>query len=245
MFLAWRDFLARYKQTIAGVSWAIVRPIVSMVIFTVVFGELAGLPSSDVPYPILVFAAILPWQVFSDATSASGRSLVNNANLLSKVYLPRIIVPASSIIVSLVDLLLSCVVLAILMVWYNVLPSPRIVALPFFILLAIGLAFGIGLVVSALSTKYRDALVALPFLLQTGMYISPVGFQSGIVPDEWRLLYSLNPMVGIIDGFRWALLEGSDPYWPSLVISIVIIALLLLCAFRLFRKREALFADFI
>lgn len=245
-FLAWRDLLVRYKQTVVGVAWAVFRPLLTMAILTFVFGRLARLPSPDVPYPLLVFCGMLPWQFFATALSESGNSLVSNSNLISKVYFPRLVVPASSVIASLVDFLISAVLLALMMVWYRFTPAPQIVLLPLFVLLAFAAAFGVGLWVSALMVKYRDFRHILPFVTQLGLYISPVGLTSSVVPDQWRLLYSLNPMVGVIDGFRWSILGGSQQlYAPSLLISCAVIALLLVTGISYFRNTERTFADVI
>jgi lipopolysaccharide transport system permease protein len=245
-FLAWRDILVRYKQTVIGVAWALLRPLLTMVVFTLVFGKLAKLPSEGVPYPILVFAAMLPWQFFSNALSESSVSLIGNANLISKVYFPRIIIPASSIITSFVDFLISGVILAGLMVWYQFLPTWKILILPLFVLIAFASAAGAGLWLTALNVKYRDFRYIVPFIVQLGLYISPVGFSSAIVPEKWRLLYSLNPMVGVIDGFRWAVL-GSESriYLPGFLLSLAIVGVLLVTGIWHFRKTEKGFADVI
>jgi len=250
-FLAWRDILVRYKQTVIGIAWALIRPFLTMVVFTIVFGELAKLPSEGVPYPILVFSAMLPWQFFSSALSECSNSLVSNANLISKVYFPRLIVPASAVIVSFVDFLISGMIMLGLMAWYNFVPSWRILTLPVFILIAFAASMGVGLWLSALNVKYRDFRYVVPFLVQFGLYISPVGFSSSIVPQKWRLLYSLNPMVGVIDGFRWAILSGGERtqnsliYWQGFTLSLVLVALLLTSGIWYFRKTERTFADVI
>lgn len=245
-FLAWRDILVRYKQTVVGVAWSVLRPLATMVVFTVVFGKLAKLPSDGVPYPLLVFAAMLPWNFFTNALSEGAGSLVGNANLLTKVYFPRIIIPAGSIIVSLIDFMISMVIMFGLMAWYGYLPDWRIVALPIFLLLAFLPVAGAGLWFAALNVKYRDFRYVVPFTLQFGLFISPVGFASSIVPEEWRFLYSLNPMVGVIDGFRWALLKGSvGLYWQGLLLSTIISLLLLLTGIWFFRKTERILADVI
>ncbi len=216
-FLAWRDILVRYKQTAIGIAWSVLRPLATMLVFTIVFGKLAKLPSNGVPYPIMVFAAMLPWQFFANSLSESSNSLIDNANLLTKVYFPRLIVPAGSVIVSLVDFLIASVLLGGLMAWYRFVPDVRMLLLPAFLLMALMASFGVGLWLSALNVKYRDFRYVVPFLVQFGLYISPVGFTSSIVPEQWRLLYFLNPMVGVIDGFRWALLGDAFPvYWPGL-----------------------------
>jgi lipopolysaccharide transport system permease protein len=200
-FLAWRDILVRYKQTAIGIAWALIRPFITMVVFTVVFGNLAKLPSEGVPYPILVFSAMLPWQFFANALSECSNSLIGNANLISKVYFPRLIVPISAIVVSFVDFMISGIILLGLMAYYNYVPSWRILLLPVFVAIAFAASIGAGLLFASLNVKYRDFRFIVPFITQIGLYISPVGFSSSIVPEQYRLLYSLNPMVGVIDGF--------------------------------------------
>lgn len=245
-FLAWRDILVRYKQTSIGVAWALLRPFLTMVVFTVVFGTLAKLPTQGVPYPILVFAAMLPWQFFANSLSESSNSLISNANLLSKVYFPRLVLPTSAVIVSFIDFMISGIILLGLMAWYHFMPSWRIITLPFFILVAFGAAMGAGFWLSALNVKYRDFRYVVPFIIQFGLYISPVGFSSSIVPEQWRWLYCLNPMVGVIDGFRWAILGGdAQLYWPGFSLSIVFVSLLLITGVRYFRAYERSFADVI
>lgn len=245
-FLAWRDILVRYKQTVIGIVWALIRPFLTMVVFTIVFGQLAKLPSEGAPYPILVFAAMLPWQFFANALSECSNSLISNANLISKVYFPRLIVPTSAVIVSFVDFMISGMILLALMAWYNFVPSWRILTLPLFILIAFAAAIGGGLWLSALNVKYRDFRYIVPFIVQFGLYISPVGFSSSIVPERWRLLYSLNPMVGVIDGFRWAILGGeAQLYWPGFTLSVGFVALLFVSGIWYFRKMERSFADVI
>ncbi|UBF27349.1 ABC transporter permease [Kovacikia minuta CCNUW1] len=245
-FLAWRDILVRYKQTAIGIAWALIRPFLTMLVFSVVFGALAKLPSGGVPYPILVYSAMLPWQFFANALSECSNSLIGNANLLSKVYFPRLIVPLSSVIVSFVDFLVAGMVLLGLMAWYNFVPSWRIVTLPLFIAIAFAASMGTGLWLAALNVKYRDFRYIVPFIVQFGTYISPVGFQSNIVPEKWRLLYSLNPMVGVIDGFRWAILGGNfSLYIPGFLLSLALVVLVLLTGIWYFRKVERTFADVI
>lgn len=245
-FLAWRDVLVRYKQTVFGLAWALIRPFITMVVFTIVFGKLAKLPSDNVPYPIMVFAGLLPWQFFSTAFSEAGNSLISNANMISKVYFPRIIVPVSAVIVTLVDFFISFLILAGLMLWYGYLPSWQIFTLPLFILIAFAAALGAGLWIAALNVEYRDFRFIIPFVMQFGLYISPVGFSSSIVPEKWKLLYSLNPMVGVIDGFRWAILgQGYTIYIPGFILSIGISILLLITGIYYFRKTERNFADHI
>lgn len=217
-----------------------------MVVFTIVFGKLAKLPSEGVPYPILVFAAMLPWQFFSNALSGCSNSLISNANLIAKVYFPRLIVPASAVIVSFVDFMISGMILLGLMAWYDFLPSWRILTLPFFIIIAFAASMGAGLWLAALNVKYRDFRYIVPFIVQFGLYISPVGFSSTIVPQEWRLVYSLNPMVGVIDGFRWAILGGDARiYLPGFLLSLGLVFGVLASGVWYFRKVERTFADVI
>jgi lipopolysaccharide transport system permease protein len=245
-FLAWRDLLVRYKQTIVGVAWALIRPFLTMIVLTVVFGKFGKMPSGGVPYSILVFAGLLPWQFLSTAMSESGGSLVGNANLISKVYFPRLVVPASSVVTSFVDFLVSAALMVLLMIWYHFTPSTNIIFIPAFTLLALLASFGAGVWLAALTVKYRDFKFIVPFVVQFGLYISPVGFYSSVVPEQWRLVYSLNPAVGVIDGFRWCLLGGEHVlYWPGLVVSITIVAILLVTGIWYFRKTERTFADII
>jgi len=245
-FLAWRDLLVRYKQTVIGALWAIIRPVVTVVVFTVIFGKLAGLPSHGVPYSVLVCAAILPWQLFASALSEGGNSLVANANLISKVYFPRVIIPLSSIVVCLVDFLISSLILVSLVVWYGIPLSWKILALPLFVVMTMLAATSAALWISALNVTYRDFRYVVPFLVQLGLYVSPVGFSSTIVPEHWRLLYSVNPMVGVIEGFRWVLGAGdANLYWPGLWLSALVVACLLGSGIMFFRRTERTFADVI
>lgn len=246
-FLAWRDILVRYKQTVIGIAWAVVRPFLTMVVLTVVFSRIAKLPTPGaVPYALLVMAAMLPWQFFSTSLSESSNSLIGNANLISKIYFPRLIVPAGSVITSFVDFLITLVLMALMMVWYSFLPDWHLLLLPVFLALAFGAAFGAGLWLCALNVEYRDFRYIVPFIVQFGVYISPVGFSSSIVPEKWKLLYSLNPMVGIIDGFRWSLLCGQTPLdWTSVLLSCGLVVLLSLSGIWYFRKMERTFADVI
>jgi lipopolysaccharide transport system permease protein len=245
-FLSWRDILVRYKQTVIGIAWSIIRPLLTMVVFTIVFGKLANLPSEGVPYPILVFAAMLPWQFFSNAFTEAGNSLISNANMISKVYFPRLVIPTSAVIVSFIDFLISGVMLVLLMVWYKIVPGWQILTLPFFIIVVFAAVMGSGLWIAALNVKYRDFRYIIPFIVQLGLYVSPVGFTSSIVPEKWRLIYSLNPMVGVIEGFRWAILGGQVRfYWPGFWFSLVLVASLLITGILYFRKTEKTFADVI
>lgn len=244
--LAWRDILVRYKQTVIGVTWAVIRPFLTMIVFTVVFGKIAKLPSDGVPYPILVFSAMLPWQFFASALSESSNSLISNANLISKIYFPRLIVPAGAVIVSFVDFLISAVILIALMVWYGFVPNWTVVFLPLFVIAAFAASFGASLWLAALNVKYRDFRFVVPFIVQFGLYISPVGFSSSVVPEQWRLLYALNPIVGVIDGFRWATIGAkANIYWYSLPVSLIITIVLLISGLWYFRKTERTFADII
>lgn len=245
-FLAWRDILVRYKQTAIGIAWSVLRPLATMMVFTIVFGSLAKLPSNGVPYPIMVYAAMLPWQFFANSLTESSNSLIDNANLLTKVYFPRLIVPAGAVIVSLVDFFISLIILFGIMCWYRYMPDIRMLLLPLFLGLAFIASFGAGLWLSALNVQYRDFRYVVPFLVQFGLYISPVGFSSAIVPEQWRLFYFLNPMVGVIDGFRWAILGDAFPvYWPGVILSTSLTVLMFIGGVLYFRNMERRFADVI
>lgn len=245
-FLSWRDVLVRYKQTVIGVAWSVLRPFLTMVVFTVVFGRVAKLPSGGVPYALLVYAAMLPWQFFSNALSESSSSLVSNSNLLTKVYFPRLIIPSTSVITSFIDFLISFVILVGLMIWYRFAPPVNIVLLPIFVIQVLALSLGTGLIFAALNVKYRDVRYVIPFLVQIGLYVSPVGFSSAVIPEKWRLLYSANPMVGVIDGFRWCILgDAAGIYWPGFILSNLVILALLLLGVRTFVRMERSFADVI
>ena len=245
-FLAWRDILVRYKQTAIGLAWALLRPFLTTMVFTLVFGVLLKAPSTGAPYPIVVFAAMLPWQFFSNALSECSNSLISNSNLISKVYFPRLIVPTSAVIVSFVDFMISAIILLGFMAWYNFVPDWRILTLPLFVAIAFAAAMGAGLWLAALNVEYRDFRYIVPFIVQFGLYISPVGFSSSVVPEQWRLLYSLNPMVGVIDGFRWAIL-GKDfaIYLPGFLLSVALVIVVLITGIQYFRRMERKFADVI
>lgn len=245
--LSWRDITVRYKQTVIGILWAIIRPLLTMVIFTVIFGKLAKLPTNgNVPYPIMVFVGMLPWQFFSTAISESSNSLVSNTQLITKVYFPRIIIPISSVVTSFIDFLVSFVILILLMVFYHFTPSWHIIFLPVFLLIAFLASAGTGLYITALNVKYRDFRYIVPFIVQFGLYISPVGFSSSVVPEKYRLLYSLNPMVGVIDGFRWSILGGKSTINLSyFLMSIIVVVFFLVLGIYQFRKMEKKFADII
>ncbi|WP_129126153.1 ABC transporter permease [Geomonas oryzae] len=242
--LAWRDVTVRYKQTVLGVLWTVLKPFLTMVVFTVIFGRLAGLPSHGVAYPVLVFAALLPWQFFAGAINECGVSLISNANLLTKVYFPRLIIPASSVAASLADFLVCCGIMAGLMVFYQVNPGWRLFWLPLYLGIACFASLGGGLLFAALSIRYRDFKHIVPFVVQFGLFVSPVGFSSTVVPEKWRLVYALNPMVAVIDGFRWSL-AGNQPAVPlyALVLSLASTALLFLSGVWYFRRTERAFAD--
>lgn len=242
-FLAWRDVVVRYKQTVIGIAWALLRPALTMLVF-VVFRRFVGLESGEVPDPILVFAAVLPWQFFSTALSESSNSLISNANLVSKAYFPRLIVPCAAVVTSFVDFLITFALLALLMAWYGFMPGPELLALPLFVALAFSLSIGLGLLLAALNVEYRDFRYIVPFVVQFGLFISPIAFTSENVPERWRLLYALNPMVGIIDGFRWAIL-GAPLDGRILSISFAITVALLLLGVWYFRRTERRFADVI
>jgi lipopolysaccharide transport system permease protein len=245
-FLSWRDILVRYKQTVIGLLWAVLRPLLTMIVFSIVFGKIAKLPSNGMPYPIMVFAAMLPWYYFSAAFTEAGNSLLANSNMISKVYFPRLLIPASTIAVCLVDLLISFVIMIAMMIWYEVMPTIRLFALPLFILYATATAFGLGLWCAALNVKYRDFRYIIPFVAQIGLYISPVGFDSSMIPEKWRLLYYLNPMAAVIDGFRWAFLgQNFEIYVPGFVLSLSLVVILLFSGIAFFRRTENTFADII
>ena len=248
-FLAWRDLLVRYKQTAFGVAWAVVRPFLTMVVFVLIFSRVAGLPSDGVPYAILVLGGMLPWQFFATALSESSSSLVANANLITKVYFPRVILPASSVIVALVDFSITLGLLGLVMAWYGFVPPIRILLLPLFVLLALVSALGPGLIATALNVKFRDFRFVIPFLVQFGLYVSPVGFKSAVIEEKLgptaRLAYSLNPMVGVIDGFRWCIGAEQTLHWTALGVSIATSIVLLAVGVRYFRRTERGFADII
>jgi lipopolysaccharide transport system permease protein len=245
--LAWRDLSVRYKQTVIGLLWAVIRPFLTMVVFTIIFGRIAKLPTDgNAPYPLMVFAGMLPWTFFSSGLSDASNSLISNTSLISKVYFPRLIVPIATIAVAFVDFLVSFCILLVLMGWYWFMPGWQLLVLPVFVLLALLASVGPSLWITSLNVKYRDFRYIIPFIEQFGLYVSPVGFSSNVVPDQWRLLYSINPMVGVIDGFRWCILRGqSELYLPGLGLSFAIIVFLLWFGVRQFRRMEKSFADLI
>jgi len=246
VFLAWRDILIRYKQTALGVLWAVIQPLLTMIIFTIIFGKVASLPSGGAPYAILTLSAVLPWQFFSNAITQSSNSVVGAGNMVQKVYFPRLIIPVSSTLSGALDFLISIVLLFALMLWYGVAFTWTLLLLPLFALLALAAALSVGIWMSALNVKYRDVKYIIPFVVSMGMYVSPVGYMSSIVPKEWQFWYSLNPMVGVIDGFRWAVLgSGFEPHWPAFLTSVAVVAVLFVTSLAYFRATERTFADII
>lgn len=247
LILAWRDISVRYKQTIIGILWAVLRPFLTMVVFTVIFSRIANLPSDgSAPYALMVFAAMLPWSLFANSLSESSNSLIDNTSLISKVYFPRMIMPAASLVTAFVDFLISFSILILIMISYQFMPGWSMLFLPFFIIMALLASLGSGLWITALNVKYRDFRYVIPFVVQFGLYVSPVGFSSKVILEQWRLLYSLNPMVGVIDGFRWCILGGESPiYWPGFFLSLFVVAFFLWLGISTFRKMERTFADLI
>jgi lipopolysaccharide transport system permease protein len=243
-FLTWRDVKVRYKQTLLGAAWAILQPVLTMVIFSIIFGQLAKLPSEGVPYPIFTYTALLPWQLFAFALANSSNSLVGSQNLVSKVYFPRLVIPIASVLPGLVDFAISFVVLAGMMIYYGVPLTPRILTLPLFLLLALATALAVGTWLSALNVEYRDVRYVVPFLTLFWQYATPVAYSSTLIPERWRLLYGLNPMTGVVEGFRWALL-GKGEVGALLWISVCIVIVLLASGLAYFRRMEASFADVI
>jgi len=247
IILAWRDISVRYKQTIIGILWAVLRPFLTMLVFTAIFGRVAKLPSDgNAPYALMVFAAMLPWSLFSMSLGEASNSLVANEKLISKVYFPRLIIPTATVVTAFVDFFISFIILLGMMIYYQFLPGLNLLLLPVFIILALLTSLGPGLWITALNVKYRDFRYVIPFIVQFGLYISPVGFSSNVIPKKWRLLYSFNPMVGVIDGFRWCILGGeSRIFWPGFVLSITIVVFFLWFGISSFRKMEKSFADLI
>lgn len=245
--LSWRDIKVRYKQTVIGAAWSIIRPLLTMIVFTVIFSRVAKMPAGvDAPYAILVYAGMLPWTFFSTSLSEASNSLIGNTNLISKVYFPRLIIPAATVITSLVDFAISFVLMLCLFAWYQYTPGWQMLFLPLFLFLAFIASIGVGLYLTAMNVKFRDFRYIVPFIVQFGLYISPVGFNSSNIPEKWRLVYALNPMVGVIDGFRWCLLNGQQQlYWDTMLISLLVSLLFLWIGIRQFRKMEKSFADLI
>ena len=244
-FLALRDILVRYKQAVIGIAWSILQPLFTMVVFSIIFGRLAKLPSDGVPYPILIFTALLPWQFFAQSMSSSSQSIVGSASIISKVYFPRLIIPTSAVISGTIDFCISFIILIGMIIWYKIVPTANIIYLPLFLLLAFTAALGVGLWLSALNVEFRDVFYVVPFLVQAGQYISPVAYSSSVVPEKWKLLYSLNPMAGVIDGFRWCILGTVTPNWAGIMISAVSVLVIFAGGLLYFRKMERTFADII
>ena len=242
-FLTWRDVKVRYKQSVLGVGWAILQPLLTMVVFTLVFGNFAKIPSDGLPYPIFSYTALLPWTLFAQAISRSGASLVGSSNLITKVYFPRLIVPLASVLAPLVDFAIAFVILLGMMAWFGIAPTWGVLALPVFLLLALATALAVGLWLSALNVRYRDVGYIIPFLVQIWMYASPVAYPVSIVPTQWRLLFSLNPMTGVIEGFRWALLGNGNPDFGVMAVSAAVVVVLLLGGLVYFNRTESTFAD--
>jgi lipopolysaccharide transport system permease protein len=245
VFFAWRDIKVRYRQTVLGAAWAVLQPVLTMIIFSVIFGELAKLPSEGIPYPVFTFTALLPWQLFAFALTSSSNSLIANQQLITKVYFPRLIIPISSIIAGLVDFLVAFGVLMVMMLGYGIAPTAAIWTLPLFLLLAVASATGVGLWFSALNVKYRDIRYVVPFLTQFWMYLTPIAYSSELIPEKWRWLYSLNPMTGVVEGFRWALLGKSALDVPLLMVSAAVVAVIFITGLYYFKRVESGFADVI
>jgi lipopolysaccharide transport system permease protein len=244
-FLAWREIKVRYKQTVIGALWAILQPLLTMVIFTIVFGNFAKIPSDGLPYPLFAYVALLPWEYFSQAISRSGVSVVNDANLIRKIYFPRLIIPLAAVVTPLADFCLSFLILLGMMLWFRVIPTWGLMALPLFLLMALLTALSAGLWLSALNVRYRDIRYTIPFLTQFWMYASPIAYPVSLIPEEWRLLYSLNPLVGVVEGFRWALLGKESPDFSIMAVSTVAVLVVLLGGLVYFKKMEQTFADVI
>jgi len=244
-FLIWRDIKIRYKQTVLGAAWAILQPLLTMIVFTIFFGRLAGVPSDGIPYPVFSFAALLPWQLFARALTESSNSLVGNQGLITKVYFPRLVIPMSAVLAGLVDFAISFVVLLIMMVYYGIIPNIHILTLPLFLLLAIATALAVGLWLSALNVIYRDVRHTIPFLVQFWLFLTPIAYPTSLVPEQWRTLYGLNPMVGVVEGFRWALLGTEGGVGPVVLASALVVAVLLVGGLFYFRRMEKTFADVI
>jgi lipopolysaccharide transport system permease protein len=244
-FLVWRNVKVRYKQTIIGSAWAIIQPLTTMIIFTLIFGHFAKIPSDGLPYSIFAYTALLPWNYFSQAVSRSSDSLVSNTNLVRKVYFPRLIILMAEVTSPLVDFLISFLALLVMMAWFGIAPGRGVLALPLFLLLALTTALAMGLWLSALNTRYRDVGHTVPFLIQIWMYASPVAYPVSLIPERWRLLYSLNPMVGVIEGFRWTLLGKEAPAFGVIAVSAAVVVALLLGGIIFFKRMEHTFADVI
>ncbi len=242
-FLVWRDIKVRYKQTVLGAAWAIIQPFFTMIVFSIFFGRLAGIPSDGVPYPIFAYCALLPWQLFSNAMAESGNSLVVNQNLITKVYFPRLVIPMAPVLAGLVDFGIAFLVLLGMMVYYGMAPTMAVVTLPLFILLAVATALAVGLWLSALNVQYRDVRYTIPFLTQFWLFVTPIAYPSSLVPEKWRVLYGLNPMAGVVEGFRWAMLGTANAPGPMVAVSVAVVVALLVGGLYYFRRMEKTFAD--
>jgi lipopolysaccharide transport system permease protein len=242
-FLVWRDVKVRYKQTVLGIAWVVIQPVASTLIFTVIFGNLAHMPSDNLPYAVFAMAGLVPWNYFSGAFARGGASLVGSANLISKVYFPRLIIPLASVLAGLVDFAIVLVLLIALLIFFGITPTLAIFTLPLFLLLAIATALGVGLWLSALNVQYRDVSYLVPFIAQFWFYATPVVYPTSLIPEQWRLIYGLNPMAGVVEGFRWALLGKGEPPGPLLIVSVLIVSMLLVSGAYVFRRMEKTFAD--
>jgi len=242
-FLTWRDIKVRYKQTALGAAWAVIQPFFMMVVFSLFFGKLAGVPSDGIPYPVFAFCGLLPWQLFAHALTESSNSLVGNQNLITKVYFPRLVVPIAAVLGGVVDFAIAFVILLVMMLYFGIVPGWAIVTLPLFIVLAVTTALAVGLWLSALNVKYRDVRYTMNFLVQFWLFATPVAYPSSLIPEQWRWAYGLNPMAGVVEGFRWALLGKTDPPGALLAVSIAVVVLLLIGGLYYFRKMEQEFAD--
>lgn len=242
-FLTWRDLKVHYKQTALGAAWAVIQPLFMMIVFSVFFGRLAGMPSDGIPYPVFTFCGLLPWQLFANALTASSNSLVSNQNLITKVYFPRLVVPISAVLGGLVDFAIAFVILIGMLVIYGIVPGWQIIALPAFILFAVTTALAVGLWLSALNVQYRDVRYTINFLIQFWLFATPVAYPSSIVPAQWRMLYGLNPMAGVVEGFRWCLLAKRDAPSPLIFVSALVVVVLLVGGLFYFRRMEQQFAD--
>lgn len=241
-FLVWRDIKVRYKQTVLGAAWAVLQPFFTMVVFSIFFGRLAQVPSDGIPYPIFAYCALVPWSYFAGSLERAGNSLVGSSHLITKVYFPRLAIPVSAVLAGLVDFGIAFLVLLGMMLYYGIAPTAAVLTLPLFLLLAVLTALGVGLWLSALNVQYRDVRYTIPFLTQVWLFLTPIAYPSSLVPEQWRALYGLNPMAGVVEGFRWALL-GKDPPGPLLVVSTVVVVLLLIGGLYYFRRMEKTFAD--
>jgi len=244
-FLVWRDIKVRYKQTALGVAWVAIQPLMTMVVFTIFFGNLAKVPSDGLPYPVFTFTALLPWQLFANALNNSSNSLVNNRDLITKLYFPRLIIPLASIIAGFVDFCIAFLVLIAMIIYYGIVPTSAVFALPLFILLTIATSTAVSLWLSALNVEYRDVRYTIPFLTQFWLFLTPIAYPSNLVPEKWRILYGLNPMAGVVEGFRWALLGKTNVSWTIITVSVFIVMILLVGGLVYFRRMERTFADIV